>query len=268
MMTMRTIAASLTLALAPLPTLEAQDPATVAPPGGTITGVVHAPDGMPLAGVEIVIDDLRRRTRSDAAGKWSFEAVPAGTYHLIARRVGFVPVKRTIRLPERARARVVDTLTYTGVRLDPSVVSARRQQFPGTLERVERGASVVSFAEDIAAIPTNLYDIDALLARSLPLRSRLSFGGRRPFCGYVEGGAPVLVDGHRVPASIPLREWVRPYEIELFEISRGPVVVQDETRRRLAGDTIGPRIDPRIGGCEWVWLIWTKEYMRSRNSDS
>jgi iron complex outermembrane receptor protein len=58
--------------------------------GVTITGrLLNAVSGGPIGGATVQIDELRRQTVSAADGMFSFENVPAGTYHLSVRSSGY-----------------------------------------------------------------------------------------------------------------------------------------------------------------------------------
>lgn len=61
----------------------------VAQTGTTLTGTITQADGgQPLADAVVVIDELRRETRTDANGQYRFEGIPAGEYHLGVRADG------------------------------------------------------------------------------------------------------------------------------------------------------------------------------------
>jgi len=66
----------------------AQTPA--AETGTTLSGrVTQAENNLPLAGALIVIDELRREVRADEEGRYRFDSVPPGRYHLGVRAEGY-----------------------------------------------------------------------------------------------------------------------------------------------------------------------------------
>ncbi len=57
--------------------------------GTTLSGTITQADGgQPLAGAVVVIDELRRETRTDASGQYRFEGLLPGEYHLGVRADG------------------------------------------------------------------------------------------------------------------------------------------------------------------------------------
>jgi hypothetical protein len=65
-----------------------------------LRGRVVAPDslGGPAPGADVLIGSLSRSTRAGEDGSFSFDALPAGTYELTARRLGHEPVTRRVTL--------------------------------------------------------------------------------------------------------------------------------------------------------------------------
>ena len=57
----------------------------------TLTGLVTQGEneGQPMPGALVVIDELRRETRTEADGAYKFEGVPAGEYHVGVRAEGY-----------------------------------------------------------------------------------------------------------------------------------------------------------------------------------
>lgn len=266
-MPMRRHVAILLLVVAARPPLAAQQ----SPPArGGASGVVLSAEGRPLADAEVrAADGQVVRTGED--GRWQMRNLPAGRLRLEIRRIGFDRARRTALIPAGAVAQLADTLQYTGVRLEPVVVSGLRQALPGTFLRRERGLGQLALAADIEAIPTNLSDLDALYQRLPRLQSVFGHRGTvRSMCPYTQtlGGVPgAIVNGRFFnTGTIPLREWIRPYEIAAIEVVRGRAAWQLERDRLAAGDSSGPHIDRRIGQCEWVTIIWTKDFVSGRKT--
>jgi len=58
--------------------------------GTTLSGVIRqGEDNQPMAGALVVIDELRRETRTEADGSYRFEGVPPGSYHVGVRAEGY-----------------------------------------------------------------------------------------------------------------------------------------------------------------------------------
>src|SRR5215471_6247533 len=56
-----------------------------------ITGRVADRSGAPLVGAAISIAELGRATTSDPNGRFRFAAIPAGTFTVSARQIGYTP---------------------------------------------------------------------------------------------------------------------------------------------------------------------------------
>ena len=65
-----------------------------------LRGRVVSPDsaGAPTPAAEITIPSLSRSTRTADDGSFSFEALPAGSHEVLARKLGFEPATRTVTL--------------------------------------------------------------------------------------------------------------------------------------------------------------------------
>ena len=72
-----------TLALAGVTTAGAQSGTSLS---GTVT---QAENGQPMSGALVVIDELRRETRTGPDGSYRFENVPPGQYHVGVRAEGY-----------------------------------------------------------------------------------------------------------------------------------------------------------------------------------
>ncbi len=67
---------------------------------GAWTGrVVHARTGAPLAGADVTIAAISRTATTDSTGRFTFDALPAGTHTLAVRRIGFEPLSVAITAP-------------------------------------------------------------------------------------------------------------------------------------------------------------------------
>ena len=110
------------------------DTADVAEPlllAGTasVTGIVRGATGLPLENTELRVRGARSSSVSDAAGRFSLAALPAGTQVLVARHLGYEPAEVAVELRAgRTLARDVE-LTRV-VSLDSIRVVAMRSQYP------------------------------------------------------------------------------------------------------------------------------------------
>jgi hypothetical protein len=114
---------------------------TSGPPGGTVTGtVVAAASGQPLAGAVAVLEaaagDVLLSSSSgaflsrsltvvtDDSGVYRFVRLPAGTYRLLVRHLGFHPAQVTVDLGRDARFRLSVGLVLNPIRLEPITARA------------------------------------------------------------------------------------------------------------------------------------------------
>jgi outer membrane receptor protein involved in Fe transport len=97
-----------------------------APPvlADTIRGIVSDTSGHPLAGVEILLAELSRRTSTRADGAFAFLAVPHGDYTLVFRQPGLAALARRVSVPGASELSVV--LRPSIVNLEPVTVTATR----------------------------------------------------------------------------------------------------------------------------------------------
>jgi len=87
-----------------------------APPAARLSGRVFRVSGEPIARASIIArgaDGAERTTMTDAAGRWSVDSIPAGTYHLTVAAPGFTPHEsdEAVRFGEEASSN--DRLTPT-----------------------------------------------------------------------------------------------------------------------------------------------------------
>src|SRR4030095_1426503 len=77
-------------------------PATAAPPVGVVAGVVKDAQAQALAGVRLRLETTTggvvATTASGDEGRFSFEAVPAGTYAVVGEREGVEAASRVVTL--------------------------------------------------------------------------------------------------------------------------------------------------------------------------
>ena len=130
------LAGALLCAASPTARLAAQQPT------GTITGqVLDSASRQPLAGVTIVVEGTRLGTVSRDDGSFTIGGVPAGSYTLRARRIGFGAVPVTVNVESGATVSVTFVLDKRAAILDQVVVvgynSQRKSSISGAVSTVE-----------------------------------------------------------------------------------------------------------------------------------
>ena len=233
----------LTLALDPTDTLVAQG----APRQGSarVSGVVRLPGGAPIAGARVRIAEADRETVSDETGHYALVDLPAGTFSLEARAIGFVPIAGTVTLSARqpvtfdirfdSAARILETVEVKGtVVFDRGIEEFERAK--------KRGFGYFIGPEEIER--RNVFDAAELL-RMVPgvTVNQRSFGSGSVVT--VRGGCPasIVVDGMRFDNSTTLDDVVRPEDISAIAVYRSAA----ETPVEYQG----------FSGCGAV-VVWTK----------
>lgn len=80
-------------------TVAAQQSAQTPPPRlGTVAGIVHEPDGTPVADAEVQLARSGRTARTASNGQFIMDSVPAGPEELVVRRLGYLPARAVIRV--------------------------------------------------------------------------------------------------------------------------------------------------------------------------
>lgn len=70
------------------------------PHAHAIIGVARDTGAVPIEGVEVSIVDLKRRVFAGVDGKFRFDDIKPGSYAVRARKVGYAPQVRTVRVDE------------------------------------------------------------------------------------------------------------------------------------------------------------------------
>ncbi len=92
--------------------------------GDTLSGRVADPDGHAVAGAAVVVVELHRVALTQTDGRFHFTDVPAGSYTVTVRRLGFAPLARPVAVSGSTRLDL--TLKRTSVWVEPVTVTATR----------------------------------------------------------------------------------------------------------------------------------------------
>ncbi len=95
---------------------------------GSIEGTVRIPDGA-AAGATVIVDGTKLGTTTDAQGRFVIDNVPAGTYHILARLIGY----QQQSVPDAAvsigkRTRLDITMRFAAVEMNTVEVTASRRR--------------------------------------------------------------------------------------------------------------------------------------------
>src|SRR5690348_4145297 len=132
-------------------TLDAQRPAQPAAGPRTLVGVVSDTAGVPIDSAEIFISALKRHVMSAADGRFRFDDIKPGTYDVSARRLGYLPQVRKVKVADEGGAISFQLVPYVRG-LAPVVTSSTR----GGLSGVVGDTSYRSIAgTEISALATD-----------------------------------------------------------------------------------------------------------------
>jgi TonB-linked SusC/RagA family outer membrane protein len=258
--------------LAPVVTLAAPATARAQTTGSVVGQVTDAATRVPLPGVTVQLDGTRLGASTGTDGRYRITAVPAGSYTVITRRIGFNPQRATLTVTAGAEATASFALQASPISLDQVVVTGTA----GAQERRAIGNAVTSISAADELSKSAAPDLSTLLsARApgvtiVPRTGRLGAGPSIQIRGRsslsLENSPLVYVDGVRVnnatstgPTAVPgglggqgsqvggrLND-INPEDIERIEIIKGPAaatiygteaangVIQIITKRGAAG---------------------------------
>src|SRR5205823_6978308 len=92
--------------------------------GDTLSGRVVDRDGHAVAGATVVVVELHRVALTQTDGQFRFADLPAGSYTVTVRRLGFAPLARPVTVSGSATLDL--TLERTSVWVEPLTVTATR----------------------------------------------------------------------------------------------------------------------------------------------
>ncbi len=230
----------------------------------TLSGVVTNPNGVAIAGAELLIVNSELKVMSNDSGVYEFFAVPVGRIRLIARRIGFEPEEARVTLNEGMHKQVDFELTGVPELLDSVMVreaggngrmadfwsrrmlgvgafitraeiERRRPQHPSDLLRTVVGVKVTMGDAGLDK-PTISMGRNTLLSRS----------GRQTGTSLANDcKVSYYVDGSYVPPGTFHMDDMSALLLEAIEIYRGPAETPARLRQR----------DTACG----VIVIWTRE---------
>lgn len=229
--------------------------------GAAVSGTVRRPDGRPAAGASVLVLGLDARATTDDAGRFALGGLPAGTYAVEARALGFQPATAVVALSPRraasadvalgARVTTLETVRVLGA---GSRTLRAQQEF---LSRMEHGAAGRFVTPPQIAKMTLLYASDVF--HQMPGVEVLDRGA----VGAARGGASrqvwmlargsrcspdVYLDGVRVQdGGLDFDALVSPSRIMAVEVYR--------TRANVPAE-YAPTADRDCG----VILVWSKPY--------
>jgi TonB-linked SusC/RagA family outer membrane protein len=123
----------LALAIALVPT------GLLAQSDGTVSGrVVDQATQAPVLDAQVVVVGTQRGAATDAQGRFTITGVPAGTYELRVRRVGYAPAVQRVTVSSGSVATADFALPTSAARLEEVVVNAVTGQ---TQRRIENGTN-------------------------------------------------------------------------------------------------------------------------------
>lgn len=235
--------------------------------GATITGrVLDRSSQRPLEAAQVRLVGTQRGGSSDATGIYRITGVPAGDVQVVAQRIGYAPVTRTLSVPATGTVTLDFTLVISATQLDQVVVTATGE----TQRKRETGNVIASIDTSTLTLAATTNFSDVLSARA-PGVSVITSGGttggnsririRGSNSISLSNDPLLIIDGIRIDNSssssslgvggqAPSRfNDINPDEIENIEIIKGPAaaalygtaasngVIQITTKKGRAGRT-------------------------------
>lgn len=221
------VIAPLILCCLPAPLAAQAVPDSAAPAAssaGVITGtVVEAGSGAGIGDAFLTLEQTRYSTVTRQDGSFRLQRVPAGTYVLRVRRIGYQPLSQPVTVSAEAPAEVRLALASSPTRLEEMVATGNvnAQEF-----RSVPVASAVVTAEEIEARrPLTIDEVFQTIPGLFVNGGGQTFGGNSVSirgASYSSGGpvsAAILVDGTWWSADINA---IDPSTIERIEVFKGP----------------------------------------------
>src|SRR5213594_2341770 len=247
--------------------------------GDTVSGRVVARDGHAVAGATVVVVELHRVALTQTDGRFRFADLPAGSYTVTVRRLGFAPLARqvavsgptTLDLILERTSVWVEPVTVTATRAPLDVLSSPLPTEALSEDRLRRAQSV-SLAHALAELPginalTTGQQIGKPVIRGLagPRVLVLEDGGRLEDYSWSDEDGPSVdarlaqrVELIRGPASVlygsdALGGVVNVIPAELPDANRGPATIRSAFE--LSGASNNAEVDAaaRVEGASGGW---------------
>jgi len=200
-------------------------PVTVARGSARLQGVVRTPDGRPLAGARVSVAGTDVAGTTSPNGAFSLTGLPAGTYSLEVRAIGYAPTRVAVNLARTRPASVAVTVDERVNTLASVEVQANRTQlqkdYTGFTERAKRGGFGRFITEEDITRRSPIVLTDVL--RTMPGLRVVPNGG----FGYTVQGRgnctpDLFIDGLRVlDGTAQIDELVRPQDVGGVEVYSG-----------------------------------------------
>lgn len=170
---------------------------------GTITGQVFGTNEQPLPNVQVLVTQLDRSVGTDPDGRFTIENVPAGSYTIETRRLGYELSTTEVTVQSGQTATVEINMSIRAVSLDAVVVTGQGSEI--SRRRLSTNISVID-SEMLRTQPNAR--LDQVLQAGLPsVQVRMTSGqpgatsqmrGRGPVSASRSSTPVIYVDGVRV----------------------------------------------------------------------
>jgi hypothetical protein len=229
-------------------------PVTVARGQAQLRGVVRAPGGAPLANARVSVAGTDVSGTTSPNGAFVLSGLPAGTYSLEVRALGYAPTRVAVNLSRARPAQVAVTVNDRINQLESVVVQADRtkleKDYTGFTERAKRGGFGRFITEDEMNRRSPFAVTDVL--RTMPGLRVVPNGG---FGNTVQGRGnctpDLVIDGMRVvDGTSQIDQLVRPQDVGGIEVYAGAAGIPAQLQ--------GPG-----GSACGVVAVWTKRGRRS-----
>lgn len=240
------VCAAVCLAIAPLR-------AQVAPPRGTLDGVVTDTSLAPLAGASAWILGTKLEVSTGDNGRFRITGIPAGNYIVVIRKLGYAPFSSTVSVAAGDTTRASFALVQQQVTLGKVVVNAAAPVGPLAEFEFRRALGMGQFMTQAEIEKLNMVGTSDLLRtfRSVTVTSKAVLASRLlpamgcPMQFYVDGLAITVRD---LEVDLP-----PPHAIAGVEVHANTATVPLQYASLGGGGIVG-----RGGGICGVILIWTK----------
>ncbi|MBI2815496.1 MAG: TonB-dependent receptor [Acidobacteria bacterium] len=190
---------------------------------GTVRGKITLADqGIPVHGVDVRIVELGETAESDEDGMYQLEAVPPGTYHLVAHMDGFRDAAAKVVVGASSTVTTDFQMSLVGMREQITVTASGQEEVAFQSFKVTTTLDSVQLAENAH---TNIGEV----LESQPGVAKRSFGPgtTRPVIRGFDGDRVLIVqDGARTGSlssqSGDHGETIDPLSLERLEVVKGP----------------------------------------------